>query len=241
MEKSIWGNIEFVKVSAGSFLMGSEHNELFGSYEMPQHSVNIPYDYWIARFPVSNGQYVVNMRSHPVSNWEEKRDHPIVGITWQKAMACCKELNNLLEDVIPQGLILRLPTESEWERAARGVDGRKWPWGNEFDKNNCNSAEGHKGDTTPIGLYSPRGDSPCGCADMAGNVWEWCHSFYKDYPYQINDGRENEKLDFVGHALRGGSFYFDSNYARCAARIRGDPSYDGKYCGFRVVVSIPLS
>ncbi|MFH0878401.1 MAG: SUMF1/EgtB/PvdO family nonheme iron enzyme [Lentisphaerota bacterium] len=239
LAKAEWGGIEFVKVSAGPFLMGSkEGNSLALADERPQHTVNIPYDYWIARFPVTNEHYAayVGKGKHPVSDWQKKKDHPVINVSWQDAMAYCKWLNNLLKGRLPQGLILRLPTEAEWEKAARGTDGSEWPWGNEFDKNKCNSDEGGKGDTTPVGLYSPQGDSPYGCADMVGNVWEWTHSLYKPYPYKAKDGRENEK-DSAPRVLCGGAFYNNAGFVRCASRYGGHPlGAVWYYRGFRVVV-----
>ncbi|MCJ7432994.1 MAG: SUMF1/EgtB/PvdO family nonheme iron enzyme [Anaerolineales bacterium] len=230
--------MDFMRVPAGKFLMGStKENKFIATDERPQHIVDIPYDYWMARFPVTNEQYSLYAKAkgikHPVDDWEKKKDRPAYYLEWENAMAYCKWLNDLLKGELPSGLVLRLPTEAEWEKAARGEKGNEYPWGNEFDKNKCNSEEGGKKTTTPVSLYSPLGDSPYGCADMAGNVWEWTHSLLKSYPYKANDGREDEKASGV-RALRGGSFFFSEWHARCAFRL--DLYF---YCdrGFRVVAS----
>jgi formylglycine-generating enzyme required for sulfatase activity len=112
---------------------------------------------------------------------------------------------------------------------------RRYPWGDEFDKDKCNVLESVIGDTTPVGRYSPQGDSPYGVADMAGNVWEWTSSVYLPYPYRPDDGRE----DLEGsrsQVLRGGSFNYEEHDARCSSRINLDVGPDlGWYdIGFRV-------
>src|SRR6266498_4619522 len=183
--------MELMHVPAGKFLMGStKENKLARDDEKPQHNVDIPYDYFMARFPVTNELYNTYVKSngikHPVNGWGKKKDHPVAYVKWRDAMEYCQRLNNLLKNELPSGLVLRPPTEAEWEKAARGTHGREYPWGNEFDKNKCNTSEGGKGGTTPIGFYSPRGDSPYGCADMVGNAWEWTHSLKKEYPYNAS-------------------------------------------------------
>jgi formylglycine-generating enzyme required for sulfatase activity len=237
--------MEFMRVPAGKFLMGStEENKSAYGDERPQHIVDISYDYWMARYPVTNELYNAYAQSkgikHPVSGWEKKKNHPVVYVTWTDAMAYCQWLNETMqnEEFRMRNLQIRLPTEAEWEKAARGTGGLEYPWGNQFDKNKCNTSEGGKGDTTPVGLYSTQGDSPYGCADMSGNVWEWTHSLFKPYPYKADDGREDEKASGA-RVLRGGSFIYYDGYARCAYRNSIDVlSDDG---GFRVVASPVLS
>lgn len=233
--------MEFCRVPAGKFLMGSaENDKQANDDEKPQHTVEIPYDYWLARFPVTNEQYAQYVKAagqnHPVSGWQQKKDHPVTQVAWDDAVAYCQWLNDLLEGKLPQNYLLRLPGEAEWEKAARGTDGRIYPWGNTFDKNRCNTLESGFLGTTPVGKYSPQGDSPYGCADLSGNVWEWTRSLYKPYPYQAGDGREDEKAG-GGWALRGGSWAGDVGYARCALSFVGPIFILVDDRGFRVVAS----
>jgi formylglycine-generating enzyme required for sulfatase activity len=234
-----FGEMEFVEVPAGKFMMGSSNQDEPAEDEMPQHTVDLPYDYFMARFPVTNAQYAayVNAKGiiHPVSGWEKKGDHPVVNVSWNDAIAYCQWLNDLRRIELPLGVVLRLPSEAEWEKAARGTDGLIYPWGNTFDKNKCNIDEGGKNDTTSVGAYSPQGDSPYGAADMAGNVWEWTHSLFKRYPYKADDGREDENVS-GHHVQRGGSFIGTYQLGRAASRYRGDPSFLD-FVGFRVVVA----
>lgn len=237
------GNLEFVRVPKGGFVMGSkDDNELASDREKPQHTVDLTYDYWIAKYPLTNEQYAnyLDAKVHPVEGWQEKKDHPVVNVSWDDAMAYCKWFNETFKGELGD-LLLRLPTEAEWEKAARGAYGNEWPWGNEFDKNKCNSVEGRKGGTTPVGLYSSLGgDSPYGCSDMVGNVFEWTHSLFAKYPYEAKDGREVEKSS-KSRVLRGGSFVNAQGLARCACRDLNAPDSRLNLLGFRVCLSSPSS
>lgn len=265
-----WGKLEFIPVPQGAFAMGSpEDNSLADDDEKPRHNVDIPHDYWVARYPLTNARFEEFVQAKPYrttaeeagsgyawdgkkwkgikgADWRHprgpksslkgKEDHPVVQVSWLDAMAYCRWMNEQFGSELPDGCIFRLPTEAEWEKAARGPYGNEWPWGNEFDPGKCNSREGGKGDTTPVGAYSRQGDSPYGAADMVGNVWEWTHTKWEKYPYQAEDGREREDESSL-RVLRGGSFYNDRGGACCASR-GWVPPYDRlDYAGFRVVVS----
>jgi formylglycine-generating enzyme required for sulfatase activity len=155
--------------------------------------------------------------------------HPVADVSWHDARAYCEWLSQ------KTGRPYRLPTEAEWEKAARGTDGRVYPWGDEFDTVKCNSDEDHILGTTPVGQYSPGGDSPYGAADMVGNVWEWCSTLERKYPYRPDD---REDLDAEGErVLRGGSFYQDRSVVRCAYRISHYPDLRLDHFGFRVAIS----
>ena len=233
---------DLIHIPAGEFLMGSDpkKDKVAQKDEQPQHTVYLP-EYFIAKTPVTNAHYLafVGATNHDEpEHWEDgkppkgKEDHPVVYVTWHDAIAYCQWLAEAT------GKAYRLPSEAEWEKAARGdKDGRIWPWGNEWDKKLCNSWEGGPGHTTPVGQYSPGGDSPYGCVDMAGNVWEWTSSAYKGYPYDPKDGREDAKAEAGARALRGGSWSDGQGYARVSYRSSNEPGYFFLDVGFRVVVA----
>jgi len=237
-----FGNMEFVPVPKGKFVMGSrEDNTISNDDEKPQHTVDITHDYWIARFLVTNEQYAKFIEStsgkpNRSKDWKKKLNHPVVNVSWNDVHSYCNWLNETQKAELPDGLIYRLPTEAEWEKAARGEFGHEWPWGNEFDKNKCNTEEGEKGETTPVGAYSPQGDSPYGCADMIGNVWEWTHSVFKPYPYLDSDGRENI-TDTSFRVVRGGTFNTNYKLARCAYRFGYLPYGQWINLGIRLAIA----
>jgi formylglycine-generating enzyme required for sulfatase activity len=240
---------EMVLIPASEFLMGSDPSVDKGAYsdEQPQHTLSLP-DYYLAKTPLTNAQYAafVEATGHQQpEHWEGgkppkgKEDHPVVYVSWHDAVAYCRWLSEVT------GRPYRLPSEAEWEKGARGTDGRLWPWGNQWDAERCNSEEGGKGGTTPVGAY-PEGASPYGLLDMVGNVWEWTQSLWgKDweepsfkYPYDPDDGREN--LEAKGRrVLRGGAFDLNRRPGRCAYRYSSAPYGLGRSRGFRVVLVAP--
>jgi formylglycine-generating enzyme required for sulfatase activity len=207
--------------------------------EQPQHEVHVP-TFEIATFQVTNAEYFIFAwaTAHRVPQYwhgfrhaDAVKDHPVVGISYDDATAYCAWLST------QTGNKYRLPTEAEWERAARGDDVRIYPWGDRFENWRCNTLEGSKRATTPVGSYSPGGDSPFGVADMAGNVWEWINTELRPYPYEANDGREVVKP--VSHCvLRGGSWYYSRKLARCSTREWVLPNYISELIGFRLVRTV---
>ena len=220
--------VDMVKVPKGPFLYGDE-----------KARVVIDHDYWIDKFPVTNAKYrafieaggygeqqywsddgwqwktKANITSPEFWNdpkWN-KPDHPVVGVSYYEAEAYAK------------WICKRLPTEQEWEKAARGEDGRQYPWGEEFDKTRCNSSESGLRHTTPVTQYL-NGMSPYGCYDMAGNVWEWCDDWI--------DKKKAGRL-----VIRGGSWTNAQKTLRTVSWGRGAVDYRYKYVGFRLVQDIP--
>ncbi len=241
--------LALVHIPKGLFLMGSlKDDEVAYDDEKSQHEQDIPYDYWIGRFPVTWRQYSMFDAKWAVP--AGKDDHPVVTVSWYDALKFVDWLNKQHGDALQETLRARgvprsadyrfmLPSEREWEKAARGPYGNIWPWGNEWRDGLCNSREEDIGDTTPVGAYSPQGDSPYGVADMAGNVWEWTRSIYRKYPYDPADGRENLQMN-ASRVLRGGSWFENRWSVRAAFREWDSPSVADDDFGFRVVV-VPIS
>ena len=236
--------LELIHIPAGEFLMGSDpfKDTMADIDEQPQQHIYVP-EFYIGKFPITNEQYAVFIKAtgHRVpGHWEDgeipagKENHPVVCVSWHDAVAFCQWLSEAT------GQLFRLPTEAEWEKAARGPDGRIYPWGNEWDKTKLNSDAGGSRDTTPVGSYSPGGDSPYGVADMAGNVWEWTHGLCRPYPYLADDGREEPQAR-GSRAVRGGSWFISQWYARVSYRFIAPPNYFSSLYGFRVSVAPVLS
>jgi formylglycine-generating enzyme required for sulfatase activity len=255
-------DLGFVKIPDGEFLMGSKKSRDARAEEdeMPQHVLHVS-DYYIMRYPVTVAQYqaFLNATQHRAPLfWEngqypaELADHPVVGVSFADAAAFCVWARQVLN------LPVRLPTEPEWEKAARGTDGRVYPWGDAWETGRCNTIETKLMTTSPVGQFSPQGDSVFGVAEMAGNVQEWILSLHGSYPYDPNDGREallatldNPSLypilhetgttSIVGSAeatagksmLRGGSWRENKYQARCAYRSWAAPMHRSVDTGFR--------
>ena len=221
-----------VYVPEGEFEMGQD-----GVAE-PVHTVYLD-AFWIDRTEVTNRMYaqcvaakacdapsdsVSYTRDHYYGS-PEYDDYPVIYVDWYKAKAYCEWTGR------------RLPTEAEWEKAARGTDGRTYPWGEDVNCELANYDPGTRcvGDTSKVGSY-PEGASPYGALDMAGNVWEWVSTLYDEYPYEANDGRED--LDASGlRVLRGGSWRYSDHSARAAYRYRVNPDGSNYRNGFRCATS----
>jgi formylglycine-generating enzyme required for sulfatase activity len=224
---------EMVLVPGGPFIMGEDRK---GADEEPRHEVDLS-SFFIARYPVTNQQYAefvaATRRSKPPQHWRglkpprELWNHPVVNVTWHDACAYCRWLSEM------RGEKVRLPTEAEWEKAARGIDGRVYPWGSEdADPNRANYNDSQIGGTSPVGCF-PGGQSPYGCFDMAGNVFEWTSTLYKPYRYQADDGREDPNPNGT-RIVRGGAWWTSGEWVRCACRNRHSPWYKDYRRGFRL-------
>ncbi|WKZ40976.1 MAG: SUMF1/EgtB/PvdO family nonheme iron enzyme [Anaerolineales bacterium] len=243
---------QMVRIPAGKFLMGTtkeqaqeilkigNNNDTWQrllEWEQPQHIVELP-EYSIGKYPVTNREYqafVRDARYKPPRGWDgaqfpsEKGGHPVVNVSWNDAMEYCRWLRK------QSNIEYRLPTEAEWEKAARGEDGRMYPWGNAFDPKKANSIESGIGNTSEVGQFSPQGDSPYGCADMAGNVWEWCNDWFDEQNYKHHkDGEKKPRNAQKGQ--RGGSWKNDRWPIRCARRNSSASDSFSDITGFRVVI-----
>jgi|GEM_PF-1004056 len=228
---------EMVWVPAGEFLMGSNGGD---REEKPQHNVYLD-GYWMYKYEVTVAQYKkfcseTSKQMPTAPDWGWIDNHPIVNVNLWDAFRYAKWAG------------ASLPTEAQWEKAARGTDGREYPWGNQYDNLKLNAGIKAKGpkQTQPVGSY-PAGASPYGCMDMAGNVAEWCSDrywtdYYKSSPYRNPSGPASVPSYNVSGAIprdrvtRGGGWDDSSDNYRCACRgFIHDPDYGSDYGGFRLV------
>jgi formylglycine-generating enzyme required for sulfatase activity/energy-coupling factor transporter ATP-binding protein EcfA2 len=240
-----------VSVQAGEFTMGSDEYKS----EQPTHRVYLD-EFMIGKYPVTNEEFNAFIEAEGYKNealwtpegwnWLKKEDitesrywhdrkwnspnFPVVGVSWYEAAAYAMWLSQTMK------VTYTLPTEAQWEKAARGSTGLVYPWGNKFDKKICNSGESGLGRTSPVGIF-PAGASPYGCMDMAGNVWEWCADWYKEEYYKESPAK-NPKGPSGGSSrvVRGGSWGNGDWYCRAACRGWADhPAYRVGVLGFRLV------
>ena len=216
---------EMIRIPTGEFLMGSKKQDKVAyNDEKPQHRVYLA-EYWIGKYPVTNAQYTafVDATGHePPEHWKKarppkgKENHPVACVSWYDAAAYCHWLAK------EAGKPYRLLTEAEWEKAARGTDGRTYPWGEGIDCDHAQYCE-CGGQTVPVGS-KPKGASPYGALDMAGNVWEWVADWYDSNYYSHFPSQNPQGPDLGKHkVIRGGSWFNGSYDVRSATRIGTDP------------------
>ena len=246
--------IDGILIPPGAFIMGTDIESFYGAAleqskyakldESPIHALTLA-PYYIDRYPVTNAEYELFTQSTeypPPAHWggakspPEEANLPVVGVNWHDATAYAQWAGK------------RLPTEAEWEKAARGVDGRIYPWGDDFEPSNLtderHSVEGNTNNglitqllidhLTPVG-NRPRVSSPYGVDDMVGNVWEWTADWYKPYNENRTQGRDYGARQKV---LRGGSWLevrdqTAERYFRCANRLHAPQDYAANNIGFR--------
>lgn len=234
--------MEMVYVPAGSFEMGSdsEFND-----EQPLRKITLD-AFFIDKYEVSNGQYQKcldagactepgNLTTPSQESYfanPDFADYPVVYVDWAQAQGYCQWVGG------------DLPSEAQWEKAARGTDGRQFPWGNEgpdthftygaedFPVDYANFDD-YEGDLMPVGSY-PKGVSPFGALDMAGNVWEWTRDWYGDYEVKQSVNPEGPKSG-TDKVVRGGSFDFGAWSIRTTYRGKQSPDYQNYRQGFRCI------
>ncbi len=223
--------IVMVYIPPSEFLMGQTEEEKkwlidqiginkYNSFyinEIPLHNIHLA-GYWIGKYEVTFTQYdryceETGKKKQDDRGWG-RENRPVINVSWNDAAAYCEWLSG------KTGLKFKLPTEAQWEKAARGIDGRKYPWGSREPGKDLANFKSIIGKTTPVGSY-PEGASPYGLLDMAGNVWEHCSDWYDN-----------------NHVSRGGSWSNNASDVRCTKRISHYPSSPSRFLGFRLCQDI---
>jgi formylglycine-generating enzyme required for sulfatase activity len=242
----------FVAVPEGGFVMGSDKstdplafdNERW-SPAQPRGEVNLPL-FYIGRYEVTVAQYqafvAASGRTVDPQALTAPANHPVTFVTWPDALAYCRWLENQLEtspntpaalkELLNAGWHVSVPSEAEWEKAARGTDGRRYPWGDAFRPDRANlTGQG----TVPVGsIECP--ECAYGLSDMSGNVWEWTRSPYQPYPYDPADDSATIGSDALW-VMRGGAFGTSDQMGRTTTRAGADPGARRPFIGFRVVLT----
>ena len=243
----------FVLISAGPFTMGSDPGvdrlafdiEWWGDGRV-QSTVDLP-AFYLARYEVTIAQYAafVADSGHPIVRPETLRGpatNPVAFVSWPDALAYTRWLDGALRssastppalaDLLAEGWQVRLPTEAEWEKAARGADARVYPWGEDPRPDRANYRARAP---VPVGSFECS-ECPYPLSDMSGNIWEWTSSPYQPYPYTTADDREGLEAEALW-VMRGGSFADPEQYVRAANRGGADPGVRQATIGFRVALA----
>lgn len=259
-DDSVWSlpgdeQLGFVEIPAGPFAMGSlpTRDGNATELEQPQTEVDIP-RFFMAKYPVTVAQFAAFVRDtrHQPASEEALSgilNHPVTNVSWLDAQAYCVWLTTQIQSsttidpaikgaLLRAGWCIRLPSEAEWEKAARGNDGRIYPWGDEFDPDRANCAETQLHGPVAVGCF-PGGEGPWGLEDMSGNIWEWTRSAFNEYPYpppgpdrqQIEVADDQGRRNRIG---RGGSYDRQPGMTRCASRVKDQPDATFPYYGFRL-------
>jgi formylglycine-generating enzyme required for sulfatase activity len=241
----------FVEIPAGMFLMGSDPARDTGAFDNERWSPEL------ARGTLELGTFYMNRYEVTVAQFRAfaettgyaadaqalagPPDHPVVAVSWPDALAYCRWLEQQLLDhpdaapalsrVLADDLHIALPTEAEWEKAARGTEGRIYPWGEIPRRDRANYGATS---TTPVGSFACP-ECPFGLLDTSGNAWEWTRSPYQPYPYDPTDDRDDLDSDALW-VMRGGHFGDPARYVRAAVRGGADPGVHRPFIGFRLAI-----
>jgi formylglycine-generating enzyme required for sulfatase activity len=257
-------DIVWFEVPAGPFVMGSnDADEQAKDCEKPQHQCVI-HQFAISRYPVTGTQYeafvqaagYTEQRYWTEDGWKQKErfrwempeqyggpfnlpNHPAVGVSWHEAMAYCRWLTEVFRasGKITECQEIRLPSEAEWEKAARGQDNRAYPWGDAVDPELANCEDTGIGTISAVGCFQG-GISPYGVEDMSGNMWEWTRSMPQKYPYNVDVECESDTIDDeIYRVVRGGAFDVNYRDVRCSTRLATLSYNRDRTIGFRVVLA----